>query len=199
MVIFILVKPGGTVFNLVESLEMSVVLLGDSVFKRLFEKHPDRFCSLSRMFCVSGQTSGDLKSLVKENRDLLRGRSVVLHIGTNDFLKSVDLSILCHTAKSIVRILRKLSCSVRVVEIIPIGRWGVSAEAQQAICKFNNFLRSFRSSGVLVSDAFTAFCSSSEVDLSLYCAVIGKYRRVDRVHPNNRGLDVLMSIVCLPS
>lgn len=62
---------------------MPVVLLGDSIFRRLFETFPDKFSDLSREVCISGQTTSQLKVVVKSNRDLLRGQTVILHIGTS--------------------------------------------------------------------------------------------------------------------
>lgn len=172
------------------------VLIGDSILKRLFERYPSQFSEVSRVFCVSGQTSSELKFLLKENRNLLRNCSVVVHIGTNDFLKSIDPSVVRQSLKAILRLLRGLNCKVCIVEIIPIGRWGVSAESQRAVREFNCFIRSFVTTVNRVVDGYSAFClSSSEVNLNLFCAFIGKWRRVDRVHPNCRGLDVLFSLL----
>lgn len=99
------------------------------------------------------------------------------------------------SVKAILRMLRSLCCNCTVVEIIPIGRWGVSAESQRVVKEYNCFLRSFGSSGVSVVNGFSAFCCSTEVNLNLYCSVIGSFRRVDRVHPNGRGLAALRSVL----
>jgi len=176
------------------------VLVGDSILKRLFERYPSQFSCISRVFCVSGQTSGDLKKLLKEKRGLLRNCSVIVHIGTNDFLKGIEFSVIRQCVKAILRLLRSLNCEIRIVEIIPIGCWGVSAESQRVVREFNCFLRSFVLSVIDVIDGYSAFClSSSEVNLNLFCAFVGKWRRVDRVHPNCKGLAVLFSILRGPT
>lgn len=165
-----------------------VVLLGDSILKRLMVKFPNQFDNLSSVTCVSGQHAQELKLLIKEYREEIRGRRVVLLIGTNDFLQKSKFEVICSMIKSILKVLRQLDCRIAVLEAIPIARWGLSAESQSVIGKYNKFLSSFSTSGVEVIKLFDDFVVNGEVDISLFCKHIGKYRRVDLVHPNKKGL-----------
>lgn len=176
-------------------MSVSKVLLGDSILKRLYLKFPSEFDSLSAVTAVSGQKIAELKLIIKENRELLKGKSVIIHIGTNDFLKGTSETDLLLLLKSILKILRNLKCDIVVCEIIPIAVWGVSADSQSAIVKFNKYLHTFVPSGVRVINTFAAFCSEGVVITSYYCKYIGCKRRVDLIHPNSLGLKLLMSLL----
>ena len=172
----------------------SVVLLGDSIFRRLLSKFPGYFSGISSTFCISGQSIHELKLCIKANRNLLRKKVVVVLIGTNDLNNCVALNHINQSVKTLLRVLRNLKCEVYILETLPIARWGLSAESQTAVRKYCEFLYTCHTLGVKVIKAFDAFFSSGEVDLSLYCNYYPS-GRVDRLHPNSEGLSLLLSLI----
>lgn len=171
----------------------SIVLLGDSILKRLLDQFSNHFDALSIDTCVSGKTIHELKVILKDKRELLKCKQVVLMIGTNDLVQKSRLGSMCAEVKSLLRFLRRLECKVTVLEALPVARWGLTAGSQAVIGEYNKFLQSFTSCGVKLIKLFDNFFVDGSVDLSLYCKKIGKYRRVDLVHPNRKGCRLIFS------
>ena len=172
----------------------SVILLGDSIFCRLLSKYPGYFSELSSIFCISGQFIHELKLKIKANRNLVRGKIVVVLIGTNDLKDRVDLNHINQSVKTLLRLLRNLGCRIYIVETLPIARWGLTAESQTSIRKYCEFLYSCHTLGVKLIKVFDTFFVNGEVDLSLYCNYYPS-GRVDRIHPNSEGLSLLLSVI----
>lgn len=168
------------------------ILLGDSIFRRLYERNTAIFHTASSKFCIGGQTVAQLYALIKEHRDILKGRRVFVLIGANDILKSVSVDSVQKSLRSVVRVLRRLKCEIILCELLPIPKFGASASSSPSVLLVNNFIKSFEPSGVQVVHTFKLFCSESLIRLSLFCKFIGDKRRVDLVHPNSAGLDCLL-------
>lgn len=101
---------------------MSFVLLGDSIFKRLLTVYPSNFDLISFQFCISGIKVQELKAIVKLNREILKGKRVILMVGTNNVTSKEAFEPIKGYYRSLVRFLKRLSCDVTIVEILPIPR-----------------------------------------------------------------------------
>jgi len=171
----------------------SPLLLGDSIFKRLYAQNRGLFDSLSSKFCVSGQTVSDLYSLVHGQHEVLMGRTVYVLIGANDVLQRTPQQQFMLSLRTLVRYLCRLKCNVHLCEILPIPRLGRKANASPAITKYNNFIRSCEPGGkIKVVRLFNYFCNGEDISCNLYEKYIGPARRTDLVHPNRDGLEVLL-------
>lgn len=173
------------------------ILLGDSILRRLLLKHSKLYDPASKLFCVSGQRTSDLIELVRSHRQLLSGRKVFVLIGTNDVTKGTSLSNFKLAYRSLVRYLRRLRCQIVLCELLPIPRYLEVGQVVELINSINQFVRSFEPSGVQVIHTFEVFCNNGNAILSLYCQSMGKgvNRRVDLIHPNSSGLDVLLTLL----
>ena len=112
---------------------MQPILCGDSIFSRLFESYSYHFHPVSAEFCISGQTIGGLKKLVKERSSDLKGNKVIVMIGTNDFKSNCF-----HHSKSEMRAFLKLfsrlgSC-IATCEILPLVSAGSTPWLWQDSC-----------------------------------------------------------------
>lgn len=172
--------------------EHEPILLGDSIFHRLFVEYPDLFRQLSADLTVGGQRIHDLKVLVKEHREKIKDSYVVLMIGTNDVLKGTPLTVMKAQFKSVLRLLRRLKVNVLVAELLPIARYSLESDKNKTVKTFNAYIRSCCSgnNGVSSLSLFDDFLVGGCVDQSLYCSFMGgpNSKRVDRIHPNHTGL-----------
>jgi len=167
------------------------VLLGDSILRRLYGRYTDYFNALSSEFCVSGQTVADLIELVKVKREELRGKKVMLMIGTNDILRNNTKIRICVQLRSLSRRLRRLHCNIVWCEILPIPRLEWQATTLDLISDVNAYIRTFEPSGVKIVFSHSAFCSEGKAIRSLFCKYLGASERVDLVHPCRAGLGKL--------
>lgn len=168
------------------------MLLGDSIFRRLHTANPGLFDPVSNLFCVGGQTSSALFTLVTVHRALLKGRRVLVLIGTNDLSKGQSCAQLHSCILKLVRLLRRLKCTVELSEVLPIPRLGREVSSAPAVLQINNYIRTFATSSVRVIKVFDLFCAAGFIKLHLFETVIGKSKRRDLVHPNQDGLLVLL-------
>lgn len=174
----------------------SPVLLGDSIFCRLFDRNRSLFHPLSRQTSISGQTVKELYDVLVPLRQQLRGRRVILLIGTNDVLRRNTVESIKRAFIPLVRLLRNIKCRITLCEILPIPKLGRSTSSAPTVLAFNAHIRTYEPSGVKVVHSHALFCSSPEgtIKTFLYCKFLGpsKSRRVDLVHPNADGLDCLL-------
>lgn len=171
----------------------SPILLGDSIFKRLYAQNSGLFDPLSKTLCVSGQKVSDLYSLVRAHRDALKGRKLYLLIGTNDILQSTSHHQLMLSLRTLLRYLGRQRCEVHLCELPPIPRLGRKASASEGITKINQFIRSFEPGGkVRVVRLFALFCMGDYISSHLFENFIGPRRRTDLVHPNRDGLQIIL-------
>lgn len=171
------------------------VLLGDSIFRRLFKHNPTLFDDLSDRLCVSGCTVTNLLSLIVDSRQQLKGRKVIVLIGANDIYRKVKTPVSTIKSKivSIVRLLRNLKCAITWCEILPIPRLGRNISSAPSVLEINSLIRSFEPAGVTVIHSHDVFCDSKGViKRSLFYTKLGNTSRVDLVHPNREGLSVLL-------
>lgn len=168
------------------------VLLGDSIFRRLLDRNPGLFDPLSYTFCISGQRSSDLLTLLVTHRAQLKGRRVIVLIGANDLSRGQSCEALHSCLLKIVRRLRRLKCVVELSEVLPIPRLGREVSSAPSVVKINEYIRTFAPSGLRIIKVFDLFCSSGVVQLHLYEQFIGRSRRRDLVHPNEDGLLILL-------
>lgn len=168
------------------------VLLGDSIFRRLYERNTSLFDSLSGQLCVGGQTIPDLRDKVKAVREQLRERHVIILIGANDILKRVPCENIQLNIRSLIRHLKRLKCRISLCEVLPIPKLGRKLTAASAVLKLNSYLRSFEPSGVHIIHSQEVFCNAGVIKCDLYCKKLGSTGRVDLVHPNASGLDCLL-------
>lgn len=171
------------------------ILLGDSIFRRLLERHPSLFDPLSHKFCIGGQRIEKLFEGVRGSRAELKGRKVVILIGTNDILGGTSSKILCKSFRDLFRYLKRLECHIAVCEVLPIPRLGKSVSL--LVNDVNKYLRSFEPSGVNVIHTFSHFSNALSIYEWLYEKWIYKNNRksVDLVHPNADGLECLL--ICI--
>lgn len=172
------------------------ILLGDSILKRLYKRNPNLYHPLSATLCVSGQRTQELTGVVTENRQLLKGKKVIVLIGTNDILKGTSFDSLRVLYRSLIRLLRRLSCTIVLCEVLPIPLLK-GGRGSLLLSQLNQYIRSFEPSGIQVLHIYDAFCDGESVRLSLFCKSMGngKRRRVDLIHPNFSGLDVLLTLL----
>lgn len=171
----------------------SPILLGDSILKRLYARNSSVFDALSSTFCVSGQKVSALYSLVRDHRVALKGRKVILLIGTNDILQYTPHQQLTFSLRTLVRYLLRLQCVITLCEIPPVPRLGRKANASEAVLKYNKYICSFEPGRkVTVTRIFNQFCNGENICCHLYEQFIGTARRTDLVHPNRDGLDILL-------
>lgn len=175
-----------------EKLPESSVLLGDSIFKRLLAENPGLFSPLSDKFCVSGQRAADLYALIRGSREELRGRPVIILIGTNDILSNSPLDKFRLLYRSIVRYLRRLKCVITLCELLPIPKLGGEELEDGPVECINKFIRSFEPSGIKLIHTHSVFVESGCIKSHLFCQYLGRSRRVDLVHPNKEGLCCLL-------
>lgn len=171
------------------------ILLGDSIFRRLLERHRSLFHPLSSRFCVGGQTVQELFESVRDSRSVLKGRKVVVLIGTNDIVSGLSAQLLCKALRDLIRYLKRQGCSVSVCEILPIPKLGTIVSPR--INEVNRYLWSFEPSGVKIIHTVDQFSKDLSIYVSLFEKFIvkGKRKRVDLVHPTADGLEILL--ICL--
>jgi hypothetical protein len=170
------------------------VLLGDSIFRRLYKRDPSLFSDLSDRFCVSGQKAHELLDLISDSRQLLRGKRVIVLIGTNNICGKVKtpLESLKVKLKAIVKLLRRVKCTVTLCEVLPIPRLGRLVSDSPLVLAINAYIRTFEPSGVNVIHSHDVFCTGANIKCFLFCSKLGHSGRVDLVHPNKEGLAVLL-------
>ena len=145
----------------------------------------------SELFCVSGQRATELRRLVVRYGSLLRGKKVVVLIGTNDVLRNTSFSCFQSVYASLVSLLEKNACEVHVCEILPIPRFTNTDQRFDSVKDYNECIRSFESAVVKVIHCHARFVQCNIINEGLYCKFIGKNGRTDLVHPNKCGLNVL--------
>lgn len=170
----------------------SPILLGDSILKRLFAEYPSLFSPLSGKFCVSGQRTADLYALVRGSREELKGRPVILLIGTNDVLSKFPVDKFRVLYRSIVRYLRRLNCVITLCELLPLPKLGSEELEDGPVESINKFIRSFETSGIRLIHSHSVFVDCGSIKEQLFCQYLGRSRRVDLVHPNKEGLCCLL-------
>lgn len=173
---------------------MSIILLGDSVAKRLLVRYPTCFDLVSFDFCVSGIKIQGLWALVKDKWESLRGREVIVLIGTNNFLQREELCLVKNYYRSLIRYLRRVASVVSLVEVLPIPRLEHLASVKQDLLSFNGYIRSFAPAGLVVHHTYNRFCEGISANRKYY---VKKFNngRVDLVHPNKLGLELLYSVI----
>lgn len=172
------------------------ILLGDSILKRLYKRNSSLYHPLSATLCVSGQRTQELTGVVTENRQSLKGKKVIVLIGTNDILRGISFDSLRVLYRSLIRLLRRLSCTIVLCEVLPIPRLK-GGRGSELLGQLNRYIRTFEPSGVQVLHIHDAFCDGEDVKQSLFCESMGtgNRRRVDLIHPNSSGLDVLLTLL----
>lgn len=168
----------------------SPILLGDSIFRRMFEKYPEKFDPLSAQFCIGGQRVHELKKSVKASRNLLFERRLCLLIGINDLLKGTPYVDIKLQIKSLIKLLAKFGCELTIVEVLPCPKYKLESEFQNLIFDLNRYLRSFVRKEVMVISTVNSFMYNGQIDRGMYCKSMGKgnRQRVDLIHPNKEGL-----------
>jgi len=172
---------------------MKPILLGDSIFIRLFNCFPYHFDSISEQFCVSGQTILELKALVKERRELLIGQTVILMIGTNDFKSSVSNHNSKINIKSLIKLLSRL-CSLITCEVPPYASESLSSPRNKSINDFNNFIHSMANITRILRTSSVFICDG-KIYVKLFCQLYSSSMRVDLVHPNEEGLVGILNFI----
>ncbi len=174
--------------------QASPVLLGDSIFRRLLKRNPSVFAKLSWQTAISGQTAAELHRVVVGLREELRGRRVILMIGTNDCLKGQAVERTRAAIHRCVLLLRRLKCEVAICELLPIPKISKEASGCSAVLKLNEYIRSLGPSGVRVVRIHDDFLIGGLIKLYLYCSHLKRRcgrEVIDLVHPNTEGLDCL--------
>jgi len=167
------------------------ILMGDSILKRVLNSYPDLFNECSSDFTVSGQKISDLKVLVKRLREKVKDAFVVLLIGTNNVLKGTPLNDMKIQFRSLLQLFRRLNARVFVVELPPIAKFGLNSERNSVVKSFNAYLRSCCKNRVSSIALFDDFVVNGEIKQDLYCSVYVGTKRVDRIHPNSKGLQII--------
>lgn len=170
---------------------MSLVLLGDSIFKRLYIEYYNLFSELSGIFCISGITVKELYFLVKKNHNLLKSKCVVLMIGTNDILNQNELIEVKTFLKVLIRYLIRLSVKLYLCDLIPIPAIFHSSIQVDSLKLYNSFIRSFQGVFCTILHTYDYFTYNSKDYFFLYCQYYGRSKRIDMIHPNSHGLLVL--------
>lgn len=174
------------------------ILLGDSIFRRLFCQTPLLFNEVSKYTCIGGLRILGLYDKVKQHRHLLADKEVILLIGTNDILKGESIVTVRQSFKVLIRYLKRLKCRISICEVLPIPKFGRLATDCQSVCELNKFIRSFEPSGVCIIRVHDQFVSNNNIKVYLYCQTCkrkNKSQCVDLIHPNGAGLECLL--LCL--
>lgn len=173
----------------------SPILVGDSIFRRLFTEHRELFSPVSLNTCNGGKRILEVYDIVRQHRIPLIGKDVVLMVGTNDLLEKSPLNLVRQSYKVLVRYLKRLRCRLTLCEILPIPKFGQLATDCNAVLEFNKYIRSFEPSGVQIIRTHNQFVDNNQIRLYLYHKTFfrrGKGQCVDLVHPNNEGLHCLL-------
>lgn len=168
-----------------------VVLLGDSILKRLYARYPSCYDPLSTKLCESGCGTQTLKALVKS---VALGGTVVLLIGINDLLRRHAVNDVWKLYSSLVKTLARKGCIVFCGLLLPLAHPRY-ASLMPNVRKLNFLIRSMaRPPCVYVMDFYSLFIlPDGTPNKDLYCATTS--RGVDYVHPNAHGLKVMHTLI----
>lgn len=171
------------------------ILVGDSIFRRLFAEHRELFSPVSLDTCKGGKRILEVYDIVRQHRIRLIGKDVVLMVGTNDLLEKSSLNLVRQSYRVLVRYLKRLKCRLTLCEILPIPKFGQLATDCNVVLEFNKYVRSFEPSGVKVIRTHDQFVNNNQIRLCLFHKTFfrkGKGQCVDLVHPNTEGLHCLL-------
>lgn len=171
------------------------VLLGDSIAIRLFKKFRSDFHFLSETFSISGATIESLTTIVRDNRNLLKGQSVFVMIGTNNLLNFSDIKEMKKSLRILIRFLGRLSCTTVLSDIISSPRISQNQTSSNLLDAYNKYIWSFETGQCQVlhmNDCFKSVKSSHKV---LFCHYYGSSNRIDQIHPNSSGLVLMRTFI----
>lgn len=162
------------------------LLIGDSIFARLLERHKQSYDPLSISLCIRGARVAELKARVKELPSI--PSPVIMLIGINDLTSAHDLSEVWKTYVSLVRYLLRHNVELFVCPLLPLANHYLLRRCGDDIERFNFWIRSLKQKrNVTVLSFQSIFKPDLVCDPSLYCKVIKN--RPDYLHPNALGLD----------
>lgn len=171
------------------------LLIGDSIFKRLFLRFPDNYHPDSIKSCIGGIKIADLKLLVKGLLPSLKSNTVMLLVGINDLVRPHEFSIVWQNYVSLVNLLVRSKVKLFLVQILPVANYKLNAKCKTSIDRFNFQLLSLQQKpGVTVVSFSSVFLDANNTPISkLYCAKRGSF--VDYLHPNVSGLRAINNVL----
>jgi lysophospholipase L1-like esterase len=176
---------------------MLIQILGDSYARRFAQYLRQVSKSVDSLHCewdhgISGARISDLKGYLKGNINIQASIPLLILIGTNDFLDSIDPRDFKNQFLSLLRLVRrKLPGIVIILATLPqYPRISQDLHAVQTLHLINRFLVTLRSDTTRVIQ-LAAHLSSPQFFHSYY----GASRRVDKIHLNNLGHQTLLSLL----
>lgn len=175
------------------------LLIGDSIFARLYESFPASFSPLSKYCCVRGGKVLDVKMTLKSVDQSKYPCSAVLLLGINDMLHAHNFKEVWSVYVSLVRYLTRHFKQVIVCELLPVANV-YKAHLSPELARFNFQIRNLRfKSKVSVISFESIFKLNNSFCLDMYCPRIKS--RPDYIHPSSKGLALmhsqLLSALCV--
>lgn len=167
------------------------LLIGDSIFARLYESHPSSFDPLSKHCCVRGGKVQDVKMVLKSISPSVYPCSAVLLLGINDFLHVHEFKDVWSSFASLVRYLTRHFNKIFVCELLPVAN-SQKAKLSPELARFNFHIRNLRFKPKVTIISFESiFRSNNAFCLDMYCPRINS--RPDYIHPSSKGLALMRS------
>lgn len=177
-------------------------LLGDSQLMRFSKtllghkqttEYIGKKCIRRVGFCVSGQTIGELNSLLQKNRHELQSNVVVM-IGTNDLLRGRSYREMRVDFEALLETLLKKCSKVVLLTLPPIPFLGKEHLAQ--LRWFNDVIKDQHDGReVFVADLCHYLIYRDHIFDKYYEEVYGRGPRVDMVHLNRKGFELLEDVL----
>jgi len=132
-----------------------LVLIGDSICKRLYYKYPKSFSELSVKFCVSGATVRF--KLVRNNHEMLKNHEIFLMVGTNDIIQGSLLPQICSELKVLIHYLLTTCLKLYISTLLPTPRFSKNYNLTWLLNAYNDCIMSFQNSNCYVVRCHESF------------------------------------------
>uniref|UniRef100_A0A1B6MNB7 OSK domain-containing protein n=1 Tax=Graphocephala atropunctata TaxID=36148 RepID=A0A1B6MNB7_9HEMI len=182
-------------------------LIGDSQFCRFGQQ----LLGLQRVpapnspgrigICVSGQTITDLHRRVKEKFYPISDK-IILMIGTNDFLRNVDVTTMCKELTALVETLLETVDNIVLLTLPPIPKLERKHSSQHfaLLDKYNSHIRSLENGdSVRIADISPLYMSCppyQKCRMHLFELFFsGPARKPDLIHLNRLGLELIRKYI----
>ncbi|XP_046687260.1 uncharacterized protein LOC124372893 [Homalodisca vitripennis] len=151
--------------------------------------------------CVSGQTITDLHKRVKERFYPISDK-IILMIGTNDFLRNLDVSIMCKELSALIETLQETVSNIVLLTLPPIPKLEKRHSSRHfaLLEKYNSYIRGLENGdNVRIADVSPLYMSSlpyQKCRMHLFELFFsGPARRPDLIHLNRQGLELIRKYI----
>ncbi|XP_054261543.1 centrosomal protein of 164 kDa isoform X2 [Macrosteles quadrilineatus] len=177
-------------------------MIGDSQFCRFgqqllgLQRMPMPNCPGRIGICVSGQTITDLHKRVRDNFYPISDK-IILMIGTNDFLRNVNVSRMCEELSALVKTLQKSASNIILLTLPPIPKLAKkNTNHFELLDIYNQHIRSLDNGDSLrigdISPLYMTCPPYQSCRMHLFELFFGgPDKRHDLIHLNRLGLEVI--------